>query len=107
MGIEIGHHPDEERLDLTIEGNLDLRLAEDILRACNLVDGRISLCVIDSTRIGRVFDSGIGLLMLLCERLKAGDVTLVLVGEIPGLPASVTAHRRPPLADVVVGRLFA
>lgn len=89
MGIEIGHYPDEDRLDLTVEGNLDLTLTGEILRVCNLIDRRVRVCVIDSTRILRVFDSGLGLMMLLLEKLKAFGVTLIMIGEIPGLPATV------------------
>jgi anti-anti-sigma regulatory factor len=89
MGIEIGHYPDEDRLDLTVEGNLDLTLTGEILRVCSLIDRRVRVCVIDSTRILRVFDSGLGLMMLLLEKLKAFGVTLIMIGEIPGLPATV------------------
>ena len=91
MGIEIGHYPDEERLDLTLEGNLDLTLSAGILHACSLVDRRVTLCAIDATRVARVFDSGIGLLMLLFERFRVAGVTPMLIGEIPGMPASMTA----------------
>jgi anti-anti-sigma regulatory factor len=89
MGIEIDHYPDEERIDLTLRGNLDLTLTGEILDVCRLVERQVSTCVIDSTRVERVFDSGIGLLMMLSERLQAADATLILIGEIPGLPASV------------------
>lgn len=90
MGIEIGHYPEEARIDLTLEGNLDLTLSAGILFACSLVDRRVEFCAIDATRIVRVFDSGIGLLMLLFDRLRDAGVTPILVGELPGLPASVT-----------------
>lgn len=90
MGIDFGLIPDEARLDLTLEGDLDLTLTHEILQVCNLVDCHLRVCVIDSTRIARVFDSGKGLLMLLFDRLRAAGVTLVMVGEIPGLPAGAT-----------------
>lgn len=85
MGIEIGHHADEERLDLTLEGHLDLTLASGLLQACELVDSRINTCVIDCTRVTRVFDSGKGLLMQLFDRLEKAGVALIMLGEIPGL----------------------
>ncbi len=87
MGITIGHYPEEERLDLTVEGNLDLTLAGGILEACEIVDEGISTCVIDSTRVVRVFDSGLGLLMMLRDRLASLGVSLILIGDIPGLSA--------------------
>jgi anti-anti-sigma regulatory factor len=85
MGMEIGHYPDEDRLDLTIGGNLDLTLTPEVLRACELVDRRLRFCVIDSTRITRVFDSGIALMLLLIDRLRAAGVELIVLGVIPGL----------------------
>jgi anti-anti-sigma regulatory factor len=87
MGIQIGHYPDEDRLDLTVEGNLDLTLTGGILEACEIVDQGVSTCIVDATRVARVFDSGIGLLMILCEKLSRSGVALIVIGEIPGLPA--------------------
>lgn len=93
MGIEIGRYPDEDRLDLTVEGNLDLTLTGEILRICGLIDRDLQVCVIDSTRIARVFDSGVGLMMMLFERLKAFGVTPIMIGEIPGLPVAAASGR--------------
>jgi hypothetical protein len=97
MGIVIGHYPDEERLDLTLEGNLDLTLCRDLLGICDLVDDRVNLCVIDATRVMRIFDSGIGLLMMLFDRLQAAGVTLIMLGDISGMPESVTARLHRPV----------
>lgn len=111
MGIEIGHHPDEERLDLTLEGNLDLTLTGGMLQACELVDARIRTCVIDCTRVTRVFDSGRGLLMQLFDRLESVGAVLIMLGDIPGLrinPAILddVAPKRP-LPGVQAARIEA
>lgn len=101
MSVEIGHHTDEERLDLTLEGNLDLTLASGLLRACELVDERIRTCVIDCTRVTRVFDSGLGLMLLLLDRLEAAGVALIMLGEIPGLRINPALFDDMPAAPAV------
>jgi len=88
MGIATVHYADEERLELIVDGNLDLTLTGEILHICSLIDQGVRTCVIDATRITRVFDSGIGLMMFLMERLKAVGVQLVMIGEIPRLAES-------------------
>lgn len=86
MGIQIGHYAEEDRLDITVEGNLDLTLTSGILEACAIVEKGVSTCIIDATRVARVFDSGMGLLMMLCGMLSRFGVALIVIGEIPGLP---------------------
>jgi anti-anti-sigma regulatory factor len=85
MGINICHYPQEDRLDLTVDENLDLSLTHEIMDACTLVDERLMTCVIDCTRVVRVFDSGIALLTLLVRKLAQFGVRLVVIGDIPGL----------------------
>jgi anti-anti-sigma regulatory factor len=103
MGIEIGHHADEERLDLTLEGRLDLTLASGLLQACELIDSRIRTCVIDCTRVTRVFDSGKGLLMQLFDRLEKAGVALIMLGEIPGLRINPALLDDAPAATPMAG----
>ena len=88
MSMCVSHYPDEDRLDLIIEENLDLTLTRQILEACRMVDDGLITCVIDGTRITRVFDSGLALLILLSEKLREFGVRLVVIGEIPGLSVS-------------------
>jgi ABC-type transporter Mla MlaB component len=71
--------PEEERLDLSFEGNLDLRLAMEICDICKHVSPRLQSCIIDLHRVERVFDSGLALLQMLCARLqRCGTLVLVL-----------------------------
>ncbi len=88
MSMCVSHYPEEDRLDLIIEENLDLTLTRQILEACRIVDHGLITCVIDCTRITRVFDSGLALLILLSEKLREFGVRLVVIGEIPGLSVS-------------------
>ncbi len=88
MSMRVRHYPEEDRLDLTIEENLDLTLTRQILEARRIVDHGLITCVIDCTRITRVFDSGLALIILLSEKLREFGVRLVVIGEIPGLSVS-------------------
>lgn len=101
MGILIGHHPEEERLDLTIEGNFDLRLSDDMQCVYGLIDDRLRLCVVDATRVSRLFDSGIGLMLLLLERLHAAKAALIVIGDLPGFESysRSAAGEQRPLSD--------
>jgi len=85
MSIQVAYYQEEDRLDLIVEENLDLTLTHQILDACQFVDERLLTCVIDCSRVVRIFDSGLALLMLLLKKLNRFRVRLVLIGEIPGL----------------------
>jgi anti-anti-sigma regulatory factor len=81
MSLNVAHYPEEDRLDLTIEGNLDLTLTSQIMEACEFVDHGLAVCVIDASRVTRVFDSGLAVLMLLAERLAKFRARLVIVAN--------------------------
>jgi ABC-type transporter Mla MlaB component len=85
MSLQVAHYPEEDRLDLTIEGNLDLTLTSQVLKACELIDDALVVCVIDATRVTRVFDSGLAVLMLLASRLAQFRARLIIIGNIAGL----------------------
>jgi ABC-type transporter Mla MlaB component len=85
MGLEVAHYTEENRLDLTVEDVLDLTLMEQVLDAWHVIDDRLETCVIDCTRVSRVFDSGLALMLMLLEKLKQYGVRLIMLGEVPGL----------------------
>jgi ABC-type transporter Mla MlaB component len=85
MGLKVAHHREENRLDLTLEDDLDLTLMEQILDAYQAIDAELQTCVIDCTRVTRVFDSGLALVLMLVEKLKKYGVRLIMLGEVPGL----------------------
>jgi ABC-type transporter Mla MlaB component len=113
MCLDVTHYPEVGRLYLTIEGNLDLTLTSQILAACEFVDGGLVICVIDATKVARVFDSGLAVLMLLASRLEQFRVRLVIIGDIAGLkldtlPAPllrrvvcISCDRLPPVEELV------
>ena len=81
MGIYVAHYQDEHRLDVTVEDNLDLTLTQSFMEASRFVDEQLETCVIDCTRVRRVFDSGLALLLMLVEKLNKFRVRLILLGE--------------------------
>lgn len=85
MGMRLKHDPKEDRLSLIIEDNLDLTLTGKILEACEYVNENLALCVIDCTRVCKVFDSGIAVMRLLMRKIEQYRVKLVILGEIEGM----------------------
>lgn len=97
MSLDVAHYSEEHRLDITIEGNLDLTLSSQILDVCKLVDARLVICVIDATRVSRVFDSGLAVLMLLTNRLARFHVRLVIIGNIAGFKPNILPEALQPV----------
>lgn len=84
--MNIAYHAEESRLDITLEERLDLTQTREILKAHDYIDDRLMTCVIDCTRVVRVFDSGKALILMLLQRLARFGVRLVVIGEPSGLP---------------------
>jgi ABC-type transporter Mla MlaB component len=93
MGLNIAFHSEEARLDITIEDNLDLTQTRQILQAQGYIDDQLMTCVIDCTQVGRVFDSGKALMLMLFERLSQFRVKLIIIGEISWLSLPDTCQR--------------
>ncbi|WP_260291195.1 hypothetical protein [Sedimenticola hydrogenitrophicus] len=72
-------------MQITVDGNLDLTLTRPMLGVCAQVDDNLLVCVIDCSRVVRVFDSGRALLMLLTNKLREFEVRVIVIGDI--LPA--------------------
>lgn len=81
MGMTIDYYFDEERLDITIDEDLDLTLSRQMFEVYENISKRLLTCVIDCSRVKRVFDSGHALLTLLIEKLKACQVRLIIIGD--------------------------
>jgi ABC-type transporter Mla MlaB component len=104
MPMTASYIAEEERLDLSFEGSLDLRLAMDICDICKHVSPGLQSCIIDLHGVDRVFDSGLALLQMLCARLqRMGALVLVLSddpevrGRIPAiLSSSEASEERAP-----------
>ncbi|WP_275096681.1 hypothetical protein [Sedimenticola hydrogenitrophicus] len=85
MGMDISYILHGEGLQITVDGNLDLTLTRPMLGVCAQVDDRLLVCVIDCSRVIRVFDSGRALLMLLTQKLQAFEVKVIVIGDIPAV----------------------
>jgi anti-anti-sigma regulatory factor len=100
MSLDVAHYPEEDRLDITIEGNLDLTLTSQILEVFKVIDAGLAICVIDATRVTQVFDSGLAVLMLLMNRLAQFRVSLVIVGNIAGFKLNTVPDALQPVVVV-------
>lgn len=81
----------EDRLDLSFQGDLDLTISEEVCLIAENIPTGLRTCIMDLTRLDRVFDSGIALLLMLNERLQRLGCTVVLLSDHPDI------LRRAPL----------
>ncbi len=79
MSVTIKVIPDENRLDITVEGKLDLTAWRGVCDACRHPPANVQACIVDLTRVGRVFDSGIAILGLLYRRMRSLGTTVVFL----------------------------
>ena len=94
MAMSVAYHAEEGRLDITIADNLDLTQTREILKAQGFIDNQLQTCVIDCTRVGKVFDSGKALMLMLLEQLARFRVRLVMIGEL----SWISGHYLQPAA---------
>lgn len=87
---------EEEGLDISFVGNLDVTLSHDIFRLCRQTKVEIRFCIIDLSGTKRVFDSGLALLQLLYQRLKALGVMVVNLAEHPGIQNCIPTIMQAP-----------
>ena len=84
MGMHYAYSPKEAKLELAVDGNLDLTMTPGLMEAIKLVDSRLQTCVIDTNGVSREFDSGVALMAVLLERLQRYNVALILRGHLTG-----------------------
>jgi anti-anti-sigma regulatory factor len=83
MPVHISYIEEENRLDLSFEGNLDVSVSRDISGICRRVSSSLMTCIIDLSGVERLFDSGVGLLQMLHRRLSELGVTIVILSDQP------------------------
>jgi anti-anti-sigma regulatory factor len=81
MPLRTAYIEEENRLDLSFIGNLDLTLSHAVCDICARLPASLRSCVIDLSDVDRVFDSGIALLHMLHCRLSELGATVVLRGD--------------------------
>ena len=90
MPMSVTFIPEEDRLDLSFDGNLDLTMSEDLCVLSSNIPASLRTCVLDLTRVERVFDSGLALLQLLCTGLRRVGATLVVLGDHPEIKRCIS-----------------
>jgi ABC-type transporter Mla MlaB component len=96
MSVIVSYAPHKALLSLRFEGNLDVSAAMPVCDLCRRSPRGLERCVLDLSRVERVFDSGIALLEMLYSRLSGRGTEISVVGdkvlarrleEIPGSAA--------------------
>ncbi|WP_295392479.1 STAS domain-containing protein [uncultured Thiodictyon sp.] len=85
MPIISVYDPESDLLDLVFEGNLDLSMTNEVFGLVPQLRNGLRLCVMDLTRVERVFDSGIALLRMLSGDLRRAGATVVLLADHPAV----------------------
>jgi ABC-type transporter Mla MlaB component len=81
MPIRTAYTERENRLDLSVIGNLDLTLSQAVCDLCARLPATLQCCVIDLSDVERVFDSGVALLHMLHRRLRELGTAVVIHGD--------------------------
>ena len=94
MPMNVSFVPEQDLLDLSFHGNLDLSVTHDV---CGIVpqfrdrpQDRLRTCIMDLTRVERVFDSGLALLRMLSGDLHRFGATVVVLGDHPEIRRHVS-----------------
>jgi hypothetical protein len=85
MPVSVSFVPKENRLDLSFDGNLDITVSNVVCGVGSHIPASLGTCVLDLTRVQRVFDSGIALLRMLTAKLHRAGARVVVVGDHPDL----------------------
>ena len=78
MPFKLLFRPGREKVILQFDDDLDLTLSRDIFAFCNLPWSGMASCVLDMRKVGRVFDSGIALTIMLMRRLRDAGIEVEL-----------------------------
>jgi hypothetical protein len=100
MPLQVSYIAQENRLDLSFDGNLDLTVSQDVCDICKQVPPDLRCCIIDLTDVRRLFDSGIALLQRLHRRLGEIGAIVVILSDHPEVRKWFPAVTRKPLYRV-------
>ncbi|WP_295444379.1 hypothetical protein [uncultured Thiodictyon sp.] len=81
MPITSVYTPEDDLLDLAFEGSLDLAMANEVFGIVPQLHAGLRTCIMDLTRVERVFDSGIALLLKLTADLRRSGATVVVLAD--------------------------
>lgn len=81
MPVRAAYVERENRLDLSVVGNLDLTISQAVCDICARLPSSLKFCVIDLSDVERVFDSGIALLHMLYRHLRELGAKVLIYGD--------------------------
>ena len=81
MSLSVTYAPEQAVLNLRFAGNLDVSAAMPVCDLCKRVPKDMERCVLDLSRVERVFDSGFALLQMLYRRLARHGTKIRVVGN--------------------------
>jgi len=85
MPAEVAYIAEENRLDLTFSGNLDVSITRDIFDLCRRLPAGLNACIIDLSNVARLFDSGVALLRILYTHLTDAGAMIVILADRPDI----------------------
>jgi ABC-type transporter Mla MlaB component len=95
MPLHASYIGKEGRLELRIDGNLDISVTQGICDVCRRASPRLTTCIVDLSGVDRVFDSGIALLQMLHRRLSALGTIVVFLTDDPRICGLIPICRSP------------
>jgi hypothetical protein len=94
--VQISYIREEDRLDLTFLGNVDITIAQDVCDICRQLRPYLAVCIIDLAHADRLFDSGVALLQLLHCYMTDMGLTVVILADSPEMRARIAEITRRP-----------
>jgi len=95
MSVRISFIPEESRLDLYFDGNLDVSVWQDVCDTCSRASPTLKSCIVDLTGVERVFDSGVAMLGMLWRRLRALGATVIFLSDDSDIKKRVSVIASP------------
>lgn len=83
MAVHASYVAEEDRLNLSFEGNLDVTVSRDVCDICQRVAAGLKSCIVDLSNVERIFDSGIAMLQMLHQRMSVLGASVVFVSDHP------------------------
>lgn len=85
MSVHASYIEEEDRLDLSFEGNLDVSVSRDVCDICRQAAGGLQSCIVDLSNVDRMFDSGAAILQMLYRRMRSLGTTVVFLSDRPDI----------------------
>ncbi len=83
MSVYASYIEEEDRLDLSFDGNLDVSVSRDVCDICKRVALGLTSCIVDLSAVERVFDSGVAMLQMMYRKLTARGTMVIFLSDRP------------------------